>query len=210
MSNETREHLSCLMDGELSSDAGRFVARRMGNDSELCATWQRYHLIRDCLRRPGETLAITRLTVNLDEVEATPESARRVLPGWLRPVAGGAIAASVAAAAVLVALNLPSQQSGPVAEPFASPNTAGLAPVSQPASYNAASAANQRSINRYLMRHNHVAGAAGQKGFVPYVAIVATAPERVTEQEPAAGEGASAAVDTTVARDSNTENDPGR
>ena len=90
MSNETREHLSCLMDGELSSDAGRFVARRMGNDEALCDTWQRYHLIRDCLRRPGETVVLTQLSVDLDAADAPEAMGARTagsgLPGWLRPV----------------------------------------------------------------------------------------------------------------------------
>ncbi len=52
MSNDTREHLSSLMDGEISRDASRFLVRRLGSDKELCSTWARYHVVRDCLRNP--------------------------------------------------------------------------------------------------------------------------------------------------------------
>lgn len=189
MSKETREHLSSLMDGELSPEAGRFLTRRLGTDGELNATWQRYHLVRDCLRRPGQSVTYTRLSVDLDALDdAQPDAAgdtgdpRRKTPSWLRPLAGSAIAASVAVAAVLVAVNLNPTAPGPAAEPFTSPNSAGLAPLSQPASFNAANSP-QRSLNRYLQRHNQVAGAVGQKGFVSLVPIVATVPEQVVEAD---------------------------
>lgn len=201
MSKETREHLSCLMDGELSSDAGRFVARRMGGDEALCDTWQRYHLIRDCLRRPGEALVLTQLSVDLEAAApppaATGSGRRPGMPGWLRPLAGGAIAASVAAAAVLVAINLQVPVEGPAGESFASPNTIRFnePPISQAASFNPASAASQRSLNRYLMRHNQASGAMGQKGFLPYIPVVAGSAETVIETDAAALEAADSASD---------------
>ena len=190
MSKETREHLSSLMDGELSPEAGRFLTRRLGADSELNATWQRYHLVRDCLRRPGQSVAYTRLSVDLDALDAVDEEAagdmgrHRGAPAWLRPLAGSAIAASVAVAAVLVAVNLDTPSAVPSAEPFASPNAVPVAPhlsLSQPASY-------QQSMNRYLQRHNQVAGAVGQKGFVSPLPIIVTVPEQVVETDDASAE----------------------
>ena len=38
MTKETLEHLSSLMDGELSPEAGRFLARRMATDESLSLT----------------------------------------------------------------------------------------------------------------------------------------------------------------------------
>ncbi len=175
------------MDGELSSEAGRFLARRMGSDESLGGTWQRYHLIRDCLRRPGESFSLTRLSIDLDQVDAmdnAPDGRMRgALPGWLKPVAGGAIAASVAAAVVMVTLNLGAPTADDPAEPFASPNSAGLSPVSQPASLRAGTADSQRSLNRYILRHNQAAGAVGQQGFVSFGPIASSAtPVQIIEQ----------------------------
>jgi sigma-E factor negative regulatory protein RseA len=194
MSKETREHLSSLMDGELSPEAGRFLTRRLGADSELNATWQRYHLVRDCLRRPGQSVTYTRLSVDLDALDReTPEGtdgseSHRRSPAWLRPLAGTAIAASVAVAAVLVAVNLESPSPVPAAEPFASPNPVSIQrqlPLSQPASY-------QQSMNRYLQRHSQLAGAVGQKGFVSPLPIIVTVPEQVVETDDGSAESAEA------------------
>lgn len=191
MSKETREHLSSLMDGELSPDAGQFLTRRLGADSELNATWQRYHLVRDCLRRPGQSIAFTQLSVDLDALDSEDSDAVRGpapglgAPAWLRPLAGSAIAASVAVAAVFVAINLGSPSPVPTAEPFASPNSVPVVQhLSQPASY-------QQSMNRYLQRHSQLAGAVGQKGFVSPLPIVVTVPEQVVEAEENPAEAAS-------------------
>ena len=50
MSKKTLEHLSSLMDGETSQETGLFLTRRVCADRELSQTWERYHLIRDCMR----------------------------------------------------------------------------------------------------------------------------------------------------------------
>ena len=51
MSDKTREHISSLMDGEVSAETGRFLLRRLGSDAELGATWAG-----DTRDRPGELL----------------------------------------------------------------------------------------------------------------------------------------------------------
>lgn len=195
MTKDTLEHLSCLMDGELSADAGRFLVRRAASDESLGETWQRYHLIRDCLRRPGESMTLATLSIDMDKLDDAPDPGLaapvRQSPAWLRPVAGSAIAASVAAVAIAVTLNLNPAAMPSATEPFASPNSAGIAPVSQPASFQTGSAVNQQSLNRYLLRHNQAAGAVGQQGFVSFVPIVATAPVQL-KGEPQAERGAAA------------------
>lgn len=185
------------MDGELSPEAGRFLARRMGSEEALGATWQRYHLIRDCLRRPGESFALTRLHVDLESLDVDEETAPAAgMPRWLRPVAGSAIAASVAAAAVFLTLNLNTAPTVEGPEPFASPNPINRVPVSQPVSLNAGNS--QRSLNRYVLRHQQAAGAVGQQGFVALVPIVATAPVQVIEPAPDNPEAPQPADETTT------------
>lgn len=95
--------LSALMDGELPRDEMRFLLRRIESDADLAARWSRYQLARGVLRRqvgvpmrPDFADALARRLA----AEAVP-ARRRGLP-LLRWVGGGAIAASVAVAALVM------------------------------------------------------------------------------------------------------------
>jgi sigma-E factor negative regulatory protein RseA len=189
MSKETLEHLSALMDGELSRETSLFVTRRLSTDEVLGASWERYHLIRDCIRQPGSKQVVTGLQARISAslaADAAPVS--RGLGGarWLKPVSGLAIAASVAVMAIMV--TAPQPGAVPVApgeaaaaaatQPFVSPNALPIAPVSQTVSYESAG-----QLNVYLLRHNQVARTAGRQGFVSFVPIVATPVETVEDEE---------------------------
>jgi sigma-E factor negative regulatory protein RseA len=182
MNKESREHISSLMDGEISRETGRFVVRRLGADQELSATWARYHLVRDCLRHQEGGLAHDDLAGRIRrtiEREALAPRSRRWTPGWVRPAAGLAIAASVALMAI-VAVG-PGDQTIPapgseVAErgalqSFTSPNGLTPAPATQQASLLGGAASSSR-MNAYLLRHYQATGATGGKGFVSFVPIV--------------------------------------
>ena len=192
MSKESLEHLSSLMDGELSRETGLFMTRRLSSDEALCETWERYHLIRDCIRQPGSKQIVTGLCVKISaslEAEDAPVLSTWQKNRWLRPVSGLAIAASVAMMAIVITAPQPDVVPG-VAEsavstaanqPFVSPNTLPLAPVSQPASYSSAQQTNSNRLNAYLLRHNQMARTAGRQGFVSFVPIVATPNVPITE-----------------------------
>jgi sigma-E factor negative regulatory protein RseA len=182
MNKESREHISSLMDGEIGRETGRFVVRRLGADQDLCATWARYHLVRDCLRHQQGALANDDLAGRIRrtiEREALAPPSRRWTPGWVRPAAGLAIAASVALMAI-VAVG-PGDQTVPAPggelagssalQSFTSPNGLTLAPTSQQASLLGGSASSSR-MNAYLLRHYQATGATGGKGFVSFVPIV--------------------------------------
>lgn len=182
MSNESREHLSCLMDGEISRDTGRFLVRRLGADQELCATWARYHLVRDCLRHQEGGLIGTGLSGKVREAiedDAAPRPVRKRNPAWLKPVAGLAVAASVALLAI-VAISPGTQNFVPagdpaaadgVAESFTSPQALAPQPVSQQVNLSGQSPGNNR-MDAYLLRHYQATGSTGGKGFVTLVPIV--------------------------------------
>jgi sigma-E factor negative regulatory protein RseA len=201
MSKESTEHLSSLMDGELSDEAGLFLARRLSSDAALCNTWERYHLIRDCIRQPGSKYFVTgmsaKLNTSLDKEEARPRSAWHN-HRWLKPVSGLAIAASVALLAIVVTAPQPGELTGthdtalttPVNQPFVSPNTLPLPPASQAASFAPVQQPSSNRLNAYLLRHNQMARTAGRQGFVSFVPIVATQVTSVTET--AEGESESA------------------
>ena len=192
MSKESLEHLSSLMDGELSRETGLFMTRRLSSDEALCDTWERYHLIRDCVRQPGSKLLVTglsaRITASL-EAEEAPKAAPWINNRWLKPVSGLAIAASVALMAIVVTapqpVGMPGAEditlSGSTNQPFVSPNTLPLVPVSQAVSYTSTQQANLNRLNAYLLRHNQMARTAGRQGFVSFVPIVATPADPASE-----------------------------
>ncbi len=193
MTKESFEHISSLMDGEFTRDTGLFLIRRLASDELLSAAWERYHLIRDCIRQPGGKQVVTGLSEKLNAslvAEAVPSNAFRNYSRWLKPVSGLAIATSVALVAIMVTApqpgTLPSSAVDtalvtPVNKPFVSPNTLPMAPVSQAVSYAGGQTANSRRLNAYLLRHNQIARTAGRQGFIAFVPILATQSPTRTE-----------------------------
>jgi sigma-E factor negative regulatory protein RseA len=106
MSEANREILSAGMDGELSREELRFLLRRLEADATSADAWGRFHLAGEALRRqappPVSRDFASRVMAAIDAEAATvaPAAPRR---RWLHWSAGGAIAASVAVAALMVA-----------------------------------------------------------------------------------------------------------
>lgn len=112
MTESHRENLSAGIDGELSKEELRFLLRRLDHDASLLDAWSRYHVAREGLHRERPALAsagfAARVMLAIDIAAAVPSavpSARGAggRRSWLRWSAGGAIAAGVAVAALMVA-----------------------------------------------------------------------------------------------------------
>ena len=186
MNLESREHLSSLMDGEVSRETGRFLMRGLGADDGLRQTWARYHLIRDCLRYQDGQFTGNDLSSRVQRVLSDdPVILHRFVFGrtWLKPFIGAALAASVALIAILTV----SQGSQPgtasptaeitqtaAAESFTSPNISSMSPMSQPVNLSGRSGQDRQRMNAYLLRHYQVTEGAGGRGFVSFVPIVVT------------------------------------
>ena len=104
-----RENLSAGVDGELAREELRFLLRRLEHDTELQHAWTRYHVIGEVLRRQpafagGAFAERVQRAIGLPEagVAASPMAGRRI-HHWLRWSGGGAIAAGVAVAALMLA-----------------------------------------------------------------------------------------------------------
>lgn len=101
-----RENLSAGIDGELSEEQLRFLLRRLDHDASLQGAWSRYHVVGDSLRREFPAVASAGFTARVMLAIEQEAAAAVVVPArrshWLRWSAGGAIAASVAAAALMV------------------------------------------------------------------------------------------------------------
>lgn len=206
--NQIHEQLSALMDGELEHDQTRFLLKRLVADRELPQRWARYHLVRQTLRRQELSVLPDFAEAVMLRLEAEPAHARAALPIWLRWGAGGAIAASVAVAALMV--TRPADELGPGPSAVAGTGSAARAtpanampaaataasaefrapllplnaPIeTAPASFGAESApvATDPYLQSYLIRHYQAVGGAGQSAFVPYVLLV---PQREASAQP--------------------------
>ncbi|HEX7113220.1 MAG TPA: sigma-E factor negative regulatory protein [Mizugakiibacter sp.] len=196
MSDDVKLQLSAWMDGELDAQQVRFLLRRLGHDDALVRTWTRYHAARDGFRRQAQHLARPDFAARvMRAVESEPAPSRASGRRWLRWSAGGAIAAGVAVAAlVLVQPGSAPMSAGPdvastpsrlpVGAPLASNpvQTPLLAPfaaptLAQPAAATADDplnfvrpAAYSRELEPYLVRHARAAGAA------PYLLLITPPP----------------------------------
>jgi sigma-E factor negative regulatory protein RseA len=182
---DSSEHLSCLMDGELERDRQRFLLKQMAHDPSLTLTWRRFHLVRACLHQELSHPGCIAERVSLAISQETLPAASR-FPGWLRPVAGGAIAASAALFAI-IAINSSvlqrtsvemDSQPGFVAQPSSLDQPFARQPI--PVSFEEMSPAQRQRVNTYVLRHNQ---AAGGSGFVSYIPIVSGAQGEQVEIE---------------------------
>lgn len=173
------EQLSSAVDGELENESSRFLLRRLESDTELNSRWHRFQVIGDCMRgqyagRSAMQLR-TRIAAQIAD-EPLPalndHSATQSQRRFLRPMAGIAVAASVAVVAVMGLRNqAPTQEE---TQPLAVPTASISADTVQPAA-----AATRRSnidarLSRYLVRHNEMAPEGGRSGFVSYAHMVST------------------------------------
>jgi sigma-E factor negative regulatory protein RseA len=143
MTDSNRENLSAAVDGELAKEELRFLLRRLDHDASLRQAWSSYQLAGDGLRRrlpPLASAGFAERVFAAVELEAGRQAAsaggRR---HWLRWSAGGAIAAGVAVAALMIARpagdggERPLAAAGPAAAPAGHPAVAS-APAGMPAS----------------------------------------------------------------------------
>ena len=183
MSDTTiREHLSALMDGELSREQTRFLLRRLGHDREAVACWTRLHVARDCLKGATPRLADSGFAARVSR--ALIGGRLPVRGRWLRWSAGGVIAAAVAVAALLMVQPLPRSEPDMAAVPASTPAPAWLndpAAAQQPAVAFAQApvaiddvqtAAYSPQLDAYTLRHYQSGDAAAAGGLVPYVLLM--------------------------------------
>ncbi len=133
MTDQVKEQVSALLDGELPSGECSLLLRRLSKESEFGVTAGRYLLIGEAMRGAKDSGLVCsptrgfadRVMAALDEEAAQPDEqvddavrlaqARRVSTArWLKTGGGLAIAASVGAAAVLFIQLPPAAKLSPV------------------------------------------------------------------------------------------------
>lgn len=106
-----RQQLSALMDGELAPDQARFLLRRLQHDDELGECWERWQVAGDVLRGQGNAMLPAGFSARVNAAIAADGAqipvAVSTRPRWVRWGGGAALAASVAAAALFMARQMP-------------------------------------------------------------------------------------------------------
>ncbi len=163
MTKNIREQISALLDDELSQQERSQIVEQMSEQKQLRDKWDRYNLISDVIRgdageRVSPSLA-DRVRAQVDNEPAILAAPKPVntAPAWARPVAGTALAASVAVLAVIAApqlLNPETATSPQVATTKAvQPNYVQLAPAPSAQGYQLVNSTQyNRSQYQYRMQ----------------------------------------------------------
>ena len=189
MSEQSREQISALMDGELENGA-LFILNTVQNSQEYREVWHRYHLIGESLRgnlpKHLDMHLADRIRASIQNEPAFIAPARNTIRNQLvKPAIGFAIAASVTVAVILgvkqagvgpasttpaptVATNQTEMPASyPVVRVTAEPS------IQNPSQNYGATADAQTRLNRYMVNHNEYRSNVGVQGMLPYVRIVA-------------------------------------
>jgi sigma-E factor negative regulatory protein RseA len=122
MTDTIKEQLSAFLDGELPEAETTLLLKRLERDEELKGTLSRYSLIGAALRTDGDFAAAQHVAARVSAVlAAEPAFSRRALrwapsAGWLKPLAGLGVAASVAAATLVLMPQWDGQAGAPGAQ----------------------------------------------------------------------------------------------
>jgi sigma-E factor negative regulatory protein RseA len=168
MTDQIREQISALLDGELASGEISLLVRRMERDAELRRAFGNYVLAGESLRAPGGLTAspgfATRVSAALDAdgaaVSSPPVASPRAPRRWLRPIAGAAVAAGAALAAVLL-VPAGDEGVGLLAGRLATPAVMTVASM-PPGGASPTPAQNQR-LAGYLVAHGQYASPIGRR-----------------------------------------------
>jgi len=174
MSDSLNEQVSACVDSELEPAESGLLLRRLSTDAELRKRWARYHLISDSLKNNLPQQLPMNLAERVTQVIADEPTPQRLFsPQRLfKPIAGLAIAASVAALAVLGVRSLhPEAGNGPGVQIAAAVVVPQATRVSG-THWDRAQPEVAARLNTYLLNHNGHAETAGMQAVLPYVRIV--------------------------------------
>ncbi|WP_116365162.1 sigma-E factor negative regulatory protein [Parahaliea mediterranea] len=197
MTERMRESLSALMDGEADELELERVLKQIGEDGELRATWVRYHAVQAVIGKQ----AVPDLSIDIsagvrDAIAQPATTGSRRWQGLLRPVAGFAVAASVATTVVLGGQQLASLNGSPATAeadvamgmaPVGLVNSLGATsvrasfgtqsvPVLQPATGTAYSELARQRMQRFAQEHAEQAALNTPQGMLPFARV-----QRITE-----------------------------
>jgi sigma-E factor negative regulatory protein RseA len=169
MTDQIREQISALLDGELGRDELGLLVRRMERDQDLRRAFGNYVLIGEALRSPGDITAsrkfAERVGAVIDDVPARASvNDGSIVPRrmrWARPALVSAVAASLAVAGV--SLLRPDGQVDSVIT--ADNGSAGTTPSTEMPTASVASPTLEQSqrLAGYLVAHSQFSSPLGRR-----------------------------------------------
>lgn len=163
-----KEQISALVDDEVNDLERERALRALNDDPALRRSWERYHLTRTVIRRELEVVVPSTLA---DRVQRALETEQTTAHRWQLPahglykfLAGGAIAATVAAVAIFT---LPSE---PATSTIAAARTGSAR--STVAEVRPVLPEQQRALNPYLVQHAEFGQSTGMNSLSGYARVV--------------------------------------
>jgi len=188
MTDHKYEELSALLDDELDSAHMQQVLDTMKDDHRLRESWDHYSLIGDVLR--GEAVrhtsggvasrvtaalanepAIIAAPSRLDKSKSAPPNPAKTIQ-WLRPVAGMALAASVAVMAIYIA---PMMNQSPIDQGEELADVETIPALTLPTGHrwkNLNKPGVATKLDQYLREHSEFSVPGGMGGVTPYASFV--------------------------------------
>ena len=175
---ELDEELSAFVDGEIERSRQRFVVKRLTEHTSVAKRWSRYHLARQVIRK--ESFVAADLSARVSRALETSPALEQDQPAsrFLKPVAGGLIAASVAGVALggmkRSLLDGQNPAIGGVEQGFVSQTTPMDRVFTQPATpvgLGGRTSADQERLQRLMLQHQQAARGAGVGTYWPVVSL---------------------------------------
>lgn len=179
MSDKINEQMSAMFDDELNAEEYELLIRRLKQDEQLQANWQRYQLISDVLKKDNPIVhgdsfvgAVSKKIAQESTIKQASVASSGTHFSWLKPITGVAIAASVAAMAIVGIQNINPGQS-----PAESVPALAQSPISQPIQpvagtrWNMQQPETEMRLSGYLVNHSEYTSSISLQGMVNYARI---------------------------------------
>lgn len=202
MTDPVKEQLSACLDGELPESELDLLLRQVGRDQPLRNTLGRYALIGETLRSQGAMAAPVDFAAKISAAIAAEPALAQERPAtrvaaaparWLKPVAGFAVAAGVAAVAILTLRQpeqAPANYVADAAQVVPEPSTDAASYI-VPASTDSSNFVPAARLTNYVVAHSEYSSPLGRRSVLSGVlageeadASDPDAPADATDAEP--------------------------
>ena len=191
MTDKLNEQVSALLDNELSDSEIASVLTELNHEHGLRQKWDRYHLIGDVMRGEPVQLRATEISDRVRHlVDSEPAIISKPKRGgmssrksfWTKPLAGAALAASVATVAVISAPGFLGLDE-PARPQLTATNISTTTPVNRQNISgtrwkNLTEPSHETRLNGYLVDHSEHASPGTGIGVMPYATFVGYDTER--------------------------------